>query len=92
MVTCLVPSSNFYPRPPRGGRRGSGGRLCRFRGISIHVLREEDDRKLAGVAHNQHGISIHVLREEDDWEYNAVKEFILISIHVLREEDDGRYR
>ena len=35
--------SNFYPRPPRGGRRftfgGGDGTLC----ISIHALREEGD-------------------------------------------------
>ena len=36
-------SQYFYPRPPRGGRRGphktGGGRSC----ISIHALREEGD-------------------------------------------------
>ena len=34
---------NFYPRPPRGGRRRMEARteLCRF--ISIHALREEGD-------------------------------------------------
>ena len=35
--------SNFYPRPPRGGRPGQhGGTLCNHH-ISIHALREEGD-------------------------------------------------
>ena len=33
--------------------------------ISIHVLREEDDR-LPSSSNRNHPISIHVLREEDD--------------------------
>ena len=34
---------NFYPRPPRGGRR-TGMQHCSFSGsISIHALREEGD-------------------------------------------------
>ena len=37
---------DFNPRPPRGGRRMSAPRPSPGRGrISIHVLREEDDRK-----------------------------------------------
>ena len=35
-------------------------------GISIHVLREEDDRLRHDVAAVACDISIHVLREEDD--------------------------
>ena len=33
----------FYPRPPRGGRRGLGLVEEQLRGISIHALREEGD-------------------------------------------------
>ena len=36
------------------------------RDISIHVLREEDDRRPARPPARPPGISIHVLREEDD--------------------------
>ena len=40
-----VRRKDFYPRPPRGGRRhGLDARLC-DRGISIHALREEGDRR-----------------------------------------------
>ena len=59
------PEKNFYPRPPRGGRRiraawaFSGGK------ISIHALREEGDAVGAHVAFHK-GISIHALREEGD--------------------------
>ena len=34
---------NFYPRPPRGGRRQRSAGLCRQAEISIHALREEGD-------------------------------------------------
>ena len=35
---------NFYPRPPRGGRRTSGSGTQPPTEISIHALREEGDR------------------------------------------------
>ena len=35
--------SDFYPRPPRGGRRGPNQRPAAHRRISIHALREEGD-------------------------------------------------
>ena len=37
-------SSNFYPRPPRGGRRGGSQQHNESSSISIHALREEGDR------------------------------------------------
>ena len=37
------PSANFYPRPPRGGRRLLQRRECLLDEISIHALREEGD-------------------------------------------------
>ena len=150
---------NFYPRPPRGGRRAyacctpapsvflstSSARrttqpaccrraVCR---ISIHVLREEDDPRSGLPPDRQRRISIHVLREEDDVpagtlvtvRYNfyprpprggrpdrlagldreckflstssarrttgcsaRTPPFCRISIHVLREEDDRHLR
>ena len=40
-----TPSLNFYPRPPRGGRREQF-KAMEARGIiSIHALREEGDRR-----------------------------------------------
>ena len=61
-------TSNFYPRPPRGGRlfRGivRGGRWL----ISIHALREEGDRRNMDDPRRVDHISIHALREEGDLE------------------------
>ena len=36
-------NSDFYPRPPRGGRPCASGRFPSFFPISIHALREEGD-------------------------------------------------
>ena len=38
-----LPTSHFYPRPPRGGRPGNDGPVQRYLQISIHALREEGD-------------------------------------------------
>ena len=38
------PERNFNPRPPRGGRHYLCCPICGQECISIHVLREEDDR------------------------------------------------
>ena len=37
--------NNFYPRPPRGGRRKRKDWATRMELISIHALREEGDRR-----------------------------------------------
>ena len=58
-------SRNFYPRPPRGGRRHEGRQLLTAVTISIHALREEGDLRRVGEDH-PHNISIHALREEGD--------------------------
>ena len=57
---------DFYPRPPRGGRRSHLHRShLSHRAISIHALREEGD-KIAKVDGTAIKISIHALREEGD--------------------------
>ena len=82
-----LPTRNFYPRPPRGGRHdlraGQGPRSE----ISIHALREEGDGSQPDALTVQ-TISIHALREEGDLidiVHAAAGE---ISIHALREEGD----
>ncbi len=35
--------TDFYPRPPRGGRPKKLKNACTASGISIHALREEGD-------------------------------------------------
>ena len=56
---------NFYPRPPRGGRRRDFLRRDFGDVISIHALREEGDLELCG-RFGAVKISIHALREEGD--------------------------
>ena len=46
-ISASIPE-NFYPRPPRGGRPRDCGAVSSGCGISIHVLREEDDLPGAG--------------------------------------------
>ena len=45
MTFCLmaISTSNFYPRPPRGGRHSEMRNAGRGERISIHALREEGD-------------------------------------------------
>ena len=60
------PLRDFYPRPPRGGRRR---RLTSWGGvlkISIHALREEGDLTAGDILLRVGVISIHALREEGD--------------------------
>ena len=58
-------STNFYPRPPRGGRRRLHPHPDNPRKISIHALREEGDGGLK-ADYPALKISIHALREEGD--------------------------
>ena len=57
--------SNFYPRPPRGGRPYGRRRPLVVSSISIHALREEGDENLT-LDYTDLEISIHALREEGD--------------------------
>ena len=58
---------NFYPRPPRGGRRLDSDIAQIIYKISIHALREEGDKVVYNTLLGQLWISIHALREEGDW-------------------------
>ena len=57
--------TNFYPRPPRGGRQARDEAESNDSWISIHALREEGDL-LCGSCWGVLSISIHALREEGD--------------------------
>ena len=78
---------DFYPRPPRGGRRLLGGAAVVNDGISIHALREEGDAGPLDLCHLRF-ISIHALREEGDRGQRGQLQVLHISIHALREEGD----
>ena len=57
---------NFYPRPPRGGRRCGAACFHLPDMISIHALREEGDAYEPFHLREKIEISIHALREEGD--------------------------
>ena len=86
--TNWTPASYFYPRPPRGGRRG--WKPVRFPGrwISIHALREEGDRFSKFIVATAICISIHALRKEGDLHTFSSRPASCISIHALRKEGD----
>ena len=59
-------ASNFYPRPPRGGRPLLQLGDVHLIAISIHALREEGDNQEIYAQGTAVDISIHALREEGD--------------------------
>ena len=79
---------NFYPRPPRGGRRSLSPSWLPIGVISIHALREEGDLLSGPRRSSPCFISIHALREEGDLLQRSEQNRRRISIHALREEGD----
>ena len=86
--TTLCRQHNFYPRPPRGGRRHLVHLLDGGIDISIHALREEGDRSWS----LPFGWSGHFYpRPPRGGRHVVVDERLTgqgISIHALREEGD----
>ena len=82
--------SYFYPRPPRGGRRGAGfpdNAVVQF--LSTPSARRATVPRLSGFV--EVTISIHALREEGDSAlHTRLRCAGTISIHALREEGDPR--
>ena len=82
----------FYPRPPRGGRRGRSGWPQRPSCISIHALREEGD----DIAENLASGVVQFLSTPSARRatYLALAGVLphTISIHALREEGDIVHR
>ena len=79
---------DFYPRPPRGGRRGEPRKHRGDLGISIHALREEGDYTLmSGLAQLTYFYPRPPRggRPEPQLLYCN---YCTISIHALREEGD----
>ena len=65
-LACAVSLfTDFYPRPPRGGRLHAPFSASASNKISIHALREEGDLR-SGAQLIYQPISIHALREEGD--------------------------
>ena len=78
---------DFYPRPPRGGRRARWNPLVL---IPVFLSTPSARRATAIDVSGQIGrqISIHALREEGDRPVPADFRMDFISIHALREEGD----
>ena len=90
-VNRSVNYEHFYPRPPRGGRRGCPRLPFRGPRISIHALREEGDRR--GLQDHCHDLDFYPRPPRGG--RHALAPFIQqaqgISIHALREEGDYKY-
>ena len=82
--------ADFYPRPPRGGRRPSTT-LPKSNTRNFYPRPPRGGRPLRPVdLGTLAGISIHALREEGDAGAVSVLLYPVISIHALREEGDRR--
>ena len=81
-------ASDFYPRPPGGGRQPAFMPLFKIRDISIHALRVEGDATLFAILF----IFILFLSTPSGWRATSVPcrrvDLICISIHALRVEGD----
>ena len=79
---------DFYPRPPRGGRRGSRGNPMTTRWISIHALREEGD--VTEMLHHLLHRNFYPRPPRGGRQpiLERVPQILNISIHALREEGD----
>ena len=80
--------SDFYPRPPGGGRPVCFIKYRKVKIISIHALRVEGDNKTVKQLFIHSVISIHALRVEGDLKLVDIPEANKISIHALRVEGD----
>ena len=90
--TANTPQSNFYPRPPRGGRPKSYERVKKSQEISIHALREEGDS--AATATKPATVYFYP-RPPRGGRHTIIRHLspeFKISIHALREEGDRRPR
>ena len=82
---------DFYPRPPRGGRRrGPCLRHVRPK-ISIHALREEGDEDAGFLPSGTCQFLSTPSARRATWLVLAASLAVLISIHALREEGDCAY-
>ena len=83
--------SNFYPRPPRGGRRNMLDYLACIQIISIHALREEGDKLQEYVVPGRSDFYPRPPRGGRRVTSDHFYSLVIISIHALREEGDQRH-
>ena len=80
---------DFYPRPPRGGRRAPQALPLEARPF-LSTPSARRATSAAGAPSGSQTISIHALREEGDSVRGKSHRASRISIHALREEGDRR--
>ena len=83
--------SDFYPRPPRGGRPEVGRGADDDNTFLSTPSARRATPALGTSAPPLGSISIHALREEGDQKSPPFSFHFLISIHALREEGDPSY-
>ena len=81
---------NFYPRPPRGGRRNQRVRRADRIPISIHALREEGDSAPCSSGRPRANFYPRPPRGGRPCSARRSLSRVTISIHALREEGDLR--
>ena len=87
-----VPRMDFYPRPPRGGRRRGPRRHHRGERISIHALREEGD-PAPSLPRNSRSTFLSTPSARRATAADGCRQHqTAISIHALREEGDSKNR
>ena len=79
---------NFYPRPPRGGRRDKGPRMIYSFDISIHALREEGDTHRHHLSKFMQKFLSTPSARRATFHLPILLQKSAISIHALREEGD----
>ena len=90
---CHCLDLHFYPRPPRGGRRGPWTTCSPQKTISIHALREEGDNGTnTGPRCINLFLSTPSARRATGCRWRSLSALKGISIHALREEGDVRGR
>ena len=81
-------AANFYPRPPRGGRRDFHESQIFVIEISIHALREEGDRYFMGLFNFLKKFLSTPSARRATANGALERANFRISIHALREEGD----
>ena len=82
------PVIDFYPRPPRGGRRVGGAGRQPTKDISIHALREEGDYSLPTAKERPYQFLSTPSARRATGVNKLLGGNMSISIHALREEGD----
>ena len=84
-----LPYYDFYPRPPRGGRRSAGSTRAQDLDISIHALREEGDYTDKTLNRTPGKFLSTPSARRATCHCRFLLLVSCISIHALREEGDG---